>query len=166
MRVLLLLLASCTTDYAWDDVPTAIVTAHSEYPEHTTGWSEQVTKDMDSWNTVMVNVGCTAPFVMGANGNPVTLVRYSNWPANSNIRGVTTSDGIKVRVPFFIINHRLLDHPAILLHEFGHAIGLGHSDSIHGASIMTPEPTSDVITELDVKAAACLLGCGSCDEDL
>lgn len=159
----LFLANACTGWDGWDDVPTAKVTAKSELPSAETKWREIVAQDVAAWNNALTAIGCQAPFEMSSSGHPVILVPFGTWGFGSSVAGMTDEDRIRVQASFIIVNDAVIPHPVLLLHELGHALGLNHSDAIFGPSAMTPEPTSDVLQPRDIAAAACAMGCGSCD---
>jgi hypothetical protein len=163
--VLVAAAAGCAQPWSgWDDAPTAHVTAGSDLPAFAAPWRAQVERDVGTWNAELTAIGCPAPFEIAAGGHPVTLVPVGTWGADSAIAGMTDSERIRVQVAWIVIDGEVLPHPVILLHELGHALGLGHADAINGPAAMTPEPTSDTLQPRDVAAAACVMGCGSCDQ--
>lgn len=156
-------LAGCVSPWSgWDDVPEARVHVTSELPAFGRAWEAQVARDVASWNTELVAIGCPAPFVLEpSGGHAITLVPFGTF--DPGVAGICDHERIRVRAAFLVVNDRVIDHPVLLLHELGHAIGLRHADAIHGASAMTPEPTADELLPRDIDAAACVLGCGPCD---
>jgi hypothetical protein len=165
IAIAVVLASGCTSTWSgWDDVPTSPVFATSDIRDLAAPWAAQVAKDINTWNTALGDVGCPAPFKLGDAGRPVELVPIDEWGLDSTVRGQTDDDRIRVRPALLAINGVFLDHPALLLHELGHAIGLNHSDSVFGPSVMTLEPTADTLQPRDIAAAACVMGCGPCDQ--
>lgn len=163
ITTLLLLCSACRL--GWDDVPTATVTPVDEagYGD----WETEVSAAVDAWNTALAERGCAAPFVVGAGGHRVTLIARDAWSYDPSTVGTTIGDSFMSDGAIDIWNRvtddPTADHIGNLTHELGHALGLGHSDNALGSSIMGVPINGDHIFPRDLDAAACVLGCGSCD---
>lgn len=150
----LALLVGCATPNGWDDVPTAVVTPAAE-PSQLTAWHAQAVALVDQWAALLAPLGCAAPFVVGDGGHVVRLVPRADWEYASRGDGWTDEDRIEIAGDVPPI-------PALLLHELGHALGLGHADPAFGPSLMTKQVGQGVFPR-DIAAAACVMGCGPCD---
>lgn len=176
VRVIIIGVIACAAGcqaIGWDNVPGAEVRAESFAPGVSTdAWRDEVQRAMTTWSTHLAPLGCAPPFVMSADtvgDHAVELIDNANWDY-VGIDGVTYGDAptqpagsIAVRTgpddPIKAVPWRY----SVLLHELGHAIGLGHADPANGPSIMTPKETAWTLTDDDVAAAACVIGCGPCD---
>lgn len=134
----------------WHDVPTATLTPYSN-ATNTDAWRARVELASNLWAQAVAPLGCERPFVVGDDGHPVTLVPVQEWTLDEH-DGWTGSEEIEIKG----------DEPpavALLVHELGHAMGLTHRG---GPSIMT-SVVGRGIYDVDIAAAACVLGCGSCE---
>jgi hypothetical protein len=154
--VVLALLTGCL-DSKWEDVPGAKVTPVAE-PPHQDGWAVTVQTAVDTWAAVLRDYGCPAPFVMAEDGHPIRFV-YDETGDN----GIQWGAGLGGPGPSIEIRARDVDNVTLVLHELGHALGLGHADAAFGGSLMVPKIfPGTVLTSRDIEAAACELGCGPC----
>jgi hypothetical protein len=164
-----LTLAGCQQT-GWDHVPGAVVRPESRSPAVSdAAWRQEVMDAIDEWADLLAPLGCERPFLMSddpVGDHPVRLIANDDWP-RPGIDGVTFADEptqpagmIELRTGPEVNGERW--RKDVLLHELGHALNLDHSDPINGESIMTPRFTTGGITDDDITAAACAMGCGPC----
>lgn len=161
MFFLLCLLPAC--DGAWDDMPNAHVHANAVRPDQQEAWSYEVSRRIGSWNVLLEERGCEAPFQMADDGHEINLIPEADWPHNSRYAGLAFGDDVWGPGRIDIKGDLAEQHGGALLHELGHAMGLGHTDPADGPSIMLPVTGESRLLDRDLEAAACLLGCGPCD---
>ncbi len=142
----------CATDgvggeVAWTDVPTATITAYAA-PALQTDFSRYVELAAGRWNRLLVERGCEPAFVVGAEGHAITLVPTAAW-------GYGERDGWTDEEQINVVGDAIPPEQ-LLLHELGHAIGLGHVD---GEKSIMSEPIGLGIYPRDVEAAASVMGC-------
>lgn len=146
----IVLAGGCVDTINWRDVPTATLTPFSN-ERNAEAWFAHVELAANLWARAVEPVGCPRPFAVGHDGHPVTLVPVQEWTLDEH-DGWTGPDTIEIKG----------DEPpavALLVHELGHAMGLTHRG---GPSIMTSK-VGGGIYPVDIAAAACVLGCGSCE---
>jgi len=169
--VLVVLGAGCEYD-GWASVPGAQVRPENRAPFVTDAqWRLEVQLAIDEWEALLAPFGCETPFVMSVDAvgdHPVRLIANDDWTW-TGADGVTFNDAptqpagpIEVRTGPDGEYAAVWWRRAVLLHELGHALGLGHSDPANGLGIMTPHRTTSIVKRDDVAAAACALGCGAC----
>lgn len=140
---------------------TVQITAHAETfaNDIQAEWQDAVKAAARTWNEGLATYGCAPAFAYSPNGKPVTLVLWDDWTAADDVAAFTDSERIQAREDAWggIVK------PWVIIHELGHAIGLGHADVAYGESIMR-QPLQHLTTpeDRDVAEAACLLGCGPC----
>jgi hypothetical protein len=170
--VLASLATGCVTD-GWDDVPNAQVRPESRDPAVSGAqWRAEVTAAVDEWAALLAERGCEAPFVVSTDSvgdHPVRLIANADWDGDK-VDGRTWSDAptqppgsIEIRGGMGRPGKEISWRRDVLMHELGHALGLGHADRELAFSIMTPTFSTSEVTADDVSAAACELGCGPCD---
>lgn len=164
--------AACTAD-GWTDVPGAAVRPESRVPGVSDDtWGAVVAEALLAWDDGLGARGCPVPFSgISDDGHAVRLLPRSEWHWGPAASAVTTPDGTWTRGSTEVLwfpatapsPERLRDATlATVIHELGHGIGLGHADPTFGPAIMTPSAGA-VLTARDIDAAACFLGCGTCD---
>jgi hypothetical protein len=151
----------------WGDVPGArvqpeVVGAAMSVED----WAADVAGAAAEWNANMEAVGCPAPFdldnVGDGDAHPVRLVALDLWSGDPGTDGSTYGDGIagvgRIEIRTDADNHD--GFRAALLHEMGHAIGLGHQPrGVDSVMCISNSCAAHHVTSVDVAAAAAELGC-------
>lgn len=148
---LVFVVGGCTSSVEAWDLPAKLAPTGG-----TDAWRAQVAEAAGAWDLALS--GCTiVPFAMSddATGKPVVLVAASDWTYQGE-GGWQDADQIQV-----------LDRPGFpdsepaVLHELGHALGLGHVDpALDAFSVMKPAiGTLRVPSSGDAARARALLGC-------
>lgn len=145
----------------WPDVPTATITPIAARPELQTAWVAAVANQAQVWNSALEWYGCPSPFRIGEDGHAIRLIPAADWDDGHDVEGATDDYEVRIR------EHRGGIPPVlsmIIVHELGHAIGLGHASMAYGPSVMIGVGGLNVWNERDGAAAACEMGCGPCDD--
>lgn len=145
--LLLVMLAGC--DITWS-VPYAPVVPVAE-PAHADAWLERIVKDVDMWNSLLVERGCEPPFVLSDAGYEIYLVPRAQWQDGIHI-GMQNADSIEVRSSV----DGTPPPGGTLMHELGHALGMDH---VFGRPSLMNEIGAPGIMPGDVDLAAEVMGC-------
>jgi hypothetical protein len=154
----------------WHDVPTATITPYAPDADYEL-WEDLVIDAAEEWNASLEDRGCAPPFRVGPGGHAVTLIAVEDW-TRPNVCG-ETHDSVVPWLGGWLIPETIEVSAApdcvgwgldrVLRHELGHAIGLPHVTA-DVETVMAPTWSSDVVQGRDAAAAACLLGCGPCED--
>ncbi len=150
-------IAAGCCDSGWSDFPATVTpVAPSEYLGD---WTIQVNYAITNWNEGLAALGCPEPFQLGVGGHRVMLVPPEEWhdPDKAGFESNGTIEVLQGNTMSLAEGGS-----AVVRHELGHGLGLGHADPAYGPSIMT-SPAGGMIYPRDFAAAACRLGCGPCD---
>ncbi len=124
----------------------------SDDPDQLELWTTAINHAADAWQLALGD-DCPFPFPMSEDGLPVRLVDH-DWGHGTDHDGWTTNGAIEI----LDCGNGALGQRGILMHEFGHAFGLGHQrDEL---SIMHPSVSyTQLPTTSDVARARASLGC-------
>lgn len=139
-------------------------------------FKRRVRTDIDRWVSELAAVGCPAPFHYTDNpadiDSPVGelhLVSNKDW--EGGFVGKWIDGMVLIRAEGDGTLDTYADDPTwtVGLHELGHALGLFHSEFVPGEPSIMTTPSSLYAADpdaplpaRDVRAAACVLGCGPC----
>jgi len=166
LYILCFLPAVGCTKIGWEDVPGANVYASAPYStaEQSEVWNSEVSNRVSEWNVNLEEIGCIVPFVFTPQqGHAIVLVPESKWEHGKNFGGMTFRDAFGDGGHIDIRGDDPDRHDGALMHELGHAMGLDHADPANGPSVMNRYLGAGVLYPRDLEAAACVLGCGPCD---
>lgn len=147
-------ITSCK-DKFWNDIPTAPICAVGGGD----AWKTRVEHAADDWRLAFAYAGCSViPFRMAENEcHEVALIPSNEWYDRVAVgRAYQDTFGDRGRIEVSDGLEQSTEH-SILLHEFGHAIGLVHNENIH--SLMYPTVYADAIRNSDIAMAINELGC-------
>lgn len=160
VAILLVVLVGCGVD-AWPTGAKARPVLLGVSPERLPEWRIAVEQALSTWNWRMNgndlnHVECAVPIEIAADDDPdacpVGLTAPDQWIHDSSLDGVEADCWIDIR------GTEPDGHVSLLIHEFGHAMGLDHSDDPQ--SIMHEQVKARAIpTDEDVRAAREAVGC-------